>query len=244
MHIAVFGATSEIAAACLHLWAARGDSLHLFSRNLEKQAVLAGELRNRWQAEVREDHFDAEDKATLPVAAKLLEQAGVKADIILLAFGYLGENEQTLHDPTEATRVTQVNYTATVDLLTSLLPLLEQERGGKLAVISSVAGERGRSGLVVYGAAKAGVTAYLAGLRGWLFSFGIRVTIIKPGIIRTAMTAHLPASPLISTPEKIAPAIVRAIDRGKHQLFVPGFWRLIMWLVRIMPEAVIKRISR
>ena len=124
------------------------------------------------------------------------------------------------------------------------MPAMEEQRGAKIAVISSVAGERGRAGLVVYGAAKAGVTAYLEGLRGWLYRFGVGVTIIKPGIIRTAMTDHLPASRLISSPEKIAPAIVRAIDRRQNKIYVPRFWWLIMLIVRLLPEWAMKRISK
>jgi decaprenylphospho-beta-D-erythro-pentofuranosid-2-ulose 2-reductase len=248
MRIAVFGATSDIAAACLHLWAARGDSLQLFSRSGNKQALLAAELRERWHAQVSEDLFDADDPDSIQAAAAILKErlqgsdGGI--DMLLIAFGYLGRNKESLHNPEEASRVTRVNYSATIDLLTVLTPVLEEQRGGQIAVISSVAGERGRAGLVVYGAAKAGVTTYLDGLRGWLYRYGVGVTIIKPGIIRTAMTDHLPDSPLISSPEKIAPAIVRAIDRRRHQVYVPRFWWLIMAIVRLLPEWVMKRISK
>jgi len=248
MRIAVFGATSDIAAACLRLWAARGDNLQLFSRNEEKQVLLADELRQNWQAQVSEDLFDADDPDSIRTAASILKERLQKndggLDLLIIAFGYLGKNKESLHTAVEASRITNVNYTATVDLLTALMPVLEEQRGAQIAVISSVAGERGRSGLVVYGAAKAGVTAYLTGLRGWLYRYGVGVTIIKPGIIRTAMTDHLPASRLISSPEKIAPAIVRAIDRKQNNVYVPRFWWWIMLIVRLLPEWMMKRIER
>jgi decaprenylphospho-beta-D-erythro-pentofuranosid-2-ulose 2-reductase len=248
MRIAVYGATSDIAVACMKIWAARGDSLQLFSRNGEKQAIVAAELRQRWQAEVSEDLFDADDFESIHGAAATLKERLQKKeggiDLLFIAFGYLGENAKSLHVAAEASLITGVNYTATVDLLTALMPVLEEQRGAQIAVISSVAGERGRAGLVVYGAAKAGVTAYLEGLRGWLYRYGVGVTIIKPGIIRTAMTDHLPASRLISSPEKIAPAIVRAIDRKQNKIYVPRFWWLIMLIVRLLPEWAMKRISK
>ncbi len=248
MRIAVFGATSDIAAACLRLWAARGDSLQLFSRNAGKQAQLATELRERWQCEISEYLFDADQPDSILAAAAILKErlqgdAGT-VDLIFIAFGYLGNNEESLHNAAEASRITRVNYSATVDLLTALTPILEEQQSGQVVVISSVAGERGRGGLAVYGAAKAGVTAYCEGLRGWLYRFGVGVTIIKPGIIRTAMTDHLPASRLISSPQTIAPAIVRAIDRRKHKAYVPRFWWLIMAIVRMLPEWIMKRIDR
>ncbi len=244
MKIVVFGATSGIAAACIRLWAARGDRLHLFARNLEQLDRLATELRDRWRAEVRLDGFDACDSDSLSRAAGLLEQESEKPDLILLAFGELGRNREVLYDPAAALRITQVNYTATAELLLRLLPLLERGDCRRLAVISSVAGDRGRAGLAVYGAAKAAVTSLTDGLRGWLHPRGVRVTVIKPGPIRTAMTAHLPPSALLSTPERIAPVIVRAVDRSRNQVYVPGYWRLVMALVRWLPEGIMKRIRR
>ncbi|MBL7033843.1 MAG: SDR family NAD(P)-dependent oxidoreductase, partial [Candidatus Delongbacteria bacterium] len=143
MKIVVFGATSDIAAACLELWAARGDSLHLCSRDLEQQALLATRLRERWGVEVLEDSFDAGDATALTAIVERIEAGGGEIDLVLLAFGLLGKNREALHDPVLAGQIIQVNFTATVHLLTALLPLLERQHRSRIAVISSVAGERG-----------------------------------------------------------------------------------------------------
>lgn len=136
-----------------------------------------------------------------------------------------------------------VNFVSAASLLSHLANLMEKRRGGTIAVISSVAGDRGRQSNYVYGAAKAGLSAFASGLRNRLQKSGVSVVTIKPGFVDTPMTAHVKKGPLFATPEAVARGIVKAIDRRKDVVYVPGFWRPIMWLIRSIPERIFKRLS-
>jgi decaprenylphospho-beta-D-erythro-pentofuranosid-2-ulose 2-reductase len=120
---------------------------------------------------------------------------------------------------------------------------MAQRRAGTIAVISSVAGDRGRGSNYVYGSAKALVTAFLSGLRQRLVKCGVTVVTIKPGFVDSPMTAAFAKGPLWARPERIAAGIVRAIDRHSGTVYLPGFWRPIMWVIRTIPERVFLRLS-
>ncbi|WP_250523076.1 MULTISPECIES: SDR family NAD(P)-dependent oxidoreductase, partial [unclassified Caballeronia] len=129
-------------------------------------------------------------------------------------------------------------------LITPIANRLEAQRHGTLAVISSVAGDRGRPSNYLYGSAKAALQAFLEGLRARLFKVGVHVVDIKPGFVATPMTAGLPLpGPLVATPEKVAKDIVRGIDRKKDVLYTPWFWWGIMLIIRNVPRFVFKRAS-
>jgi short-subunit dehydrogenase len=120
---------------------------------------------------------------------------------------------------------------------------MEQRRQGNITVISSVAGDRGRGSNYNYGAAKAGLSAYLQGLRNRLAASGVSVTTIKPGFVDTPMTAHLKKSPLFASPEYVGQRLVRAADRGEAVVYTPWYWRLIMGIIIHIPECIFKRLS-
>jgi decaprenylphospho-beta-D-erythro-pentofuranosid-2-ulose 2-reductase len=119
---------------------------------------------------------------------------------------------------------------------------MEQQRSGTLAIISSVAGERGRQSNYVYGSAKAALTAFTSGLRNRLFPSGVRVVTVKPGFVDTPMTAAVPKNGLFVKPDVVARRILRAIEKGTPVVFVPGKWRLIMWIIRSIPERIFMRL--
>jgi short-subunit dehydrogenase len=136
------------------------------------------------------------------------------------------------------------NALSTIALLTRLASLFEAQHSGTIAVISSVAGDRGRASNYVYGAAKAAVTTFCEGLRARLFKSGVHVLTIKPGFVDTPMTAGLALpKPLVATPEEVGKDIVRAVAQGKDLLYTPWFWSAIMLVVRSLPRFVIKRVS-
>jgi short-subunit dehydrogenase len=114
--------------------------------------------------------------------------------------------------------------------------------GGTLCVFSSVAGERGRKPVVLYGAAKAGLSRYLEGLDHRYRAQGLRTVCVKPGFVRTSMTDGLPAPPFAGEPEQVAPAVLRAIERGQPVVYVPGVWRWVMAAIRLLPRAVMRRV--
>src|SRR5690606_24268245 len=164
-------------------------------------------------------------------------------DVVLVAHGTLTDQERAQKDVGYALQEVSVNGVSVLSLLTALAPVLEAQGHGTLAVISSVAGDRGRQSNYVYGSAKAMVTAFLPGLRQRLAKQGVNVLTIKPGFVSTPMTAHLPQGPLWGKPEAVARDISRAIDRGRGQIYTPGFWRLIMFIITHIPEFVFVKLK-
>jgi short-subunit dehydrogenase len=217
--ILVLGATSAIAQAAARVWAARGEELTLVARSPEKLQAVADDLRARG-GKVETIVHDLNDRAFVPPPA----------DVVLLAHGVLGGPE-TL----------DTNLAGPIALLEKLADLLLP--GACIAALSSVSGDRGRAKNPIYAASKAGLDAYLSALRQRLFRKGIRVVTLKPGFVDTPMTAQMPKTPLFAQPATIGRGIVRAIDRRADVVYLPWWWRFIMLVVRIMPEALFKRMS-
>ena len=161
---------------------------------------------------------------------------------VVLCIGYLGDKQQAETDLGEARRLLDSNFTGCVLALEVLARHFMRQRAGFICAISSVAGDRGRQSNYLYCGAKAGLTAYLEGLRNRLFHHQVRVITVKPGFVDTPMTYGRPGLFLVARPERVAKSIFRAIQRGKDVVYVPWFWRPIMLLVRIIPEQVFKRL--
>jgi decaprenylphospho-beta-D-erythro-pentofuranosid-2-ulose 2-reductase len=241
--ILVLGATSGIAEAVCRLWAARGDSLFLVARNEGKLAAVAADMRTRGAAYVDTAVADLDDTS---IHAELLAHAInslAGLDIAFLALGILGEQPKAEHSYLDAAQILHTNLLAPVSLLTWLGNYCAQRHSGTLAVLSSVAGERGRKSNYVYGSSKAGLTVFVDGLRNRIDREGVRVMTIKPGPIKTAMTAAMKGSEKFADVEVVAVALVKAIDRGKDIVYVPGIWRLIMAVIRSIPERIFKKLN-
>lgn len=242
--IVVFGATSAIAQACARIWAGRHDALFLVGRNAERLEAVAGDLEVRGAPKVE---FLAHDLADLEAHERLVGRADEALggiDVALVAHGVLGDQMLLREDISLAVESIHVNFVSAASLLSHLANLMEKRKGGTIAVISSVAGDRGRQSNYVYGAAKAGLSAFASGLRNRLQKSGVSVVTIKPGFVDTPMTAHISKKgPLFAHPDAVGRAIVRAIDRRKDVVYVPGFWRPIMWVIRSIPERIFKRLS-
>jgi short-subunit dehydrogenase len=186
------------------------------------------------------------DLARCDEHAALLDRAQASLgglDVALIALGTLGDQKESERDWVVAERELSTNFLSAASLLTLLGNRFEAQRGGTLAVISSVAGDRGRQSNYVYGSAKAALSTFTAGLRNRLFKSGVHVLTIKPGFVDTPMTAHLPKNALFVGPDKIARGIVRAIDRRRDVVYLPWFWRWILLIIRSVPEFVFKRLS-
>jgi short-subunit dehydrogenase len=238
--VLVLGATSGIAEACIRLWAQRGDHLFLVGRNAERLAAVAADAGVRGAASIGTAVVDLDDTAR---HAEMLAQAvndPAGMDIALLALGVLGDQAEAEQDFAAAQRIVQTNFVSAVSLLTWLGNHCAQQHRGTLAVLSSVAGERGRKSNYVYGSAKAGLTAFTDGLRNRLDRQGVRVMTIKPGPIKTAMTEGMKGSAKFADVDAVAATLVKAIDRGDDIVYVPGIWRVIMAVVRAIPERVFK----
>ncbi len=242
--VAVFGATSAIAMATQRLLVEKGSTqFFLVGRNAERLETVAADLRARGAIQVDTAAIDLDD---LPAHPALVQQAIQELgglDLALLAHGVLGSQPEAAasYPATEAVFVT--NVLSPISLLTALANSFERQRAGTLAVISSVAGDRGRQSNYVYGASKAALTAFLSGLRNRLHRHGVHVVTIKPGFVTTPMTAGMKLGPLAATPEKIAQGIVAAIQHRRDVVYLPWFWRPLMFVIRVIPESVFKKMN-
>ena len=243
-NIFIVGATSAIAIACAREWAVKGARFFLVARNQERMEQVAADLTARGAASVAAHRLDID---RLDDHAAMLADCAAhmdSIDIVLVASGTLPDQAACQRDPAVAVREFHTNALSLIALLTPIANRLEAQRHGTLAVISSVAGDRGRPSNYLYGSAKAALQAFLEGLRARLFKVGVHVVDIKPGFVATPMTAGLPLpGPLVATPEKVAKDIVRGIERKKDVLYTPWFWWGIMLIIRNVPRFVFKRAS-
>lgn len=242
--VLIIGATSAIAMACARLWAEQGSEFFLVARNDEKLEQTAADLRARGAKAVTLHSMDAIDIAAHPAMLEHCMSALRQVDIALIAHGTLPDQKACEQDVGLALRELANNGTSVIALLTLLARHFEVQRCGTLAVISSVAGDRGRPSNYLYGTAKAAVSTFCDGLRARLFKVGVHVMTIKPGFVDTPMTRGLPLPPaLVAKPEQVARSIVKGVERRAATLYTPGFWALIMLIIRCIPHPIFKRLS-
>lgn len=242
--ILVIGATSAIAGECARLWAAQHASLFLVGRDIEKLEALASDLSLRGASAT---HWWLMDASDVPAHALMMEtalQAFGGFDVALIAYGTLPNQATCEKDAALTLREFMNNGTSVIALLTILANHFEHQRSGAIAVITSVAGDRGRPSNYVYGSAKAAISTYCEGLRTRLFKAGVSLTDIRPGFVATPMTQGLPLpAALVAQPKAVGRQIVRGIERGVDVLYTPTFWSPLMALVRIIPRRVFKRMT-
>lgn len=233
--VLILGATSAIAAEVAQIHAQRGDRLHLVARNPEKLAAVSAKCAGATISSSTADFGDlqANERVILDAIAAL---GGV--DIALIAHGDLGDQLASEQNFDEAEAIVRTNFTSVVSLLVPLANYMEAEKKGTLGVITSVAGDRGRPRNYTYGAAKGALNVYLQGLRTRLYTKGVKVTTIKLGPVDTPMTRNHEKNILFGKPAAVAKDIVRAMDDGVPEAYVPSIWRVIMPIVRNMPEAI------
>jgi decaprenylphospho-beta-D-erythro-pentofuranosid-2-ulose 2-reductase len=245
MSVAVLalGATSAIAEATLRLLAARGARFFLVARNPDKLGAVAADLRTRGAAGVATYVMDLDDTSAHPaMLAAAAENLGT-IQLALLAHGVLGDQPQAEASYPAAEAILGTNFLAPVSMITWLANYFEASHQGTLAVISSVAGDRGRKSNYVYGASKGALNVFLDGVRNRIDRSGVQVLTIKPGFVATPMTAHLPPNALFAPPSAVARGIVRAIEKRKDVVYVPAFWALIMLIIRAVPGRVFKKLN-
>jgi short-subunit dehydrogenase len=240
----ILGATSPIARAVADELGSRGFDLVLAGRAMEEIEALAADLRIRHGVVVVGRELDA---LSFDSHERFFEgcraTSGDTLYGVVLCLGYLGDQRVAEEDFREAKRILDTNFGAAVSLLNLAARQLEAKGGGFICALSSVAGDRGRQSNYIYGASKAGLTVYLQGLRNRLSRAGVRVVTIKPGFIDTRMTFGRPGVFLAASPESAGHSIVEAILGGKDVAYVPSFWRLLMAVIRVIPEKVFKRMQ-
>lgn len=242
--VLIIGATSAIATACARLWAEQGSEFFLVARNTEKLQQTAADLQARGAKAVTLYCMDATDLSAHPAMLENCLSAMRQVDVALIAHGTLPDQKACERDVTVAVQEFANNGTSVIALLTLLANQFETQRCGTLAVISSVAGDRGRPSNYLYGTAKAAVSTFCEGLRARLFKVGVHVITIKPGFVDTPMTQGLPLpAALVAKPELVAQRIVAGIERKASTLYAPSFWALIMLIIRSIPQPVFKRLN-
>ncbi|HTC53613.1 MAG TPA: SDR family oxidoreductase [Steroidobacteraceae bacterium] len=241
--VLIVGAGSAIAQAAGRIFAARGDALCLAGRNRPALEAIAADLRVRGAKLV---HVETLDLNAIQAHGPLLsnsEQALGGLDTVLIAHGTLSDQPACEHSVDLTIRELTTNGVSVVALLTLIANRFERQRSGAIAVISSVAGDRGRRSNYVYGSAKALVTAFLSGLRQRLRKSAVAVITIKPGFVDTPMTAAFPKGLLWASPQHVARGIVKAIDRSATVAYLPSFWGPVMLMIRAIPEAIFQRLN-
>lgn len=241
--ILIIGATSAIAQETARNFARDGDALFLVARDPAKLEAVVRDLRTRGAARVESFAMDANDFAqhgfVIHEAVEILEGL----DIALIAHGTLPDQKACERDFAEAEKELKTNFLSTVSLLTVLANHLEEKKSGTIAVITSVAGVRGRPSNYVYGAAKGATSIFLSGLRARLVRSGVSVLDVKPGFVDTPMTAAFKKNLLFASPESVGRGIYKAILKKKDVVYLPWFWRWIMMVARMLPETVFKRLT-
>ncbi len=241
--VLVLGATSAIAQATVRLLAARGAALYLVGRNAQNLAAVAQDAATRGASKVESQALDLDATEAHEALVERAAQALGGLDGVLLAHGVLGDQRACEGSYAETEKVLRTNFLSAVSLLTVVANRFEAQKAGTVVVISSVAGDRGRQSNYVYGASKGALSVFLQGLRNRLARSGVAVVTVKPGFVDTPMTAHVPKNALFASADTVARGIVRAADRGADEVYLPGFWALIMLIIRTIPEGVFKRLK-
>jgi decaprenylphospho-beta-D-erythro-pentofuranosid-2-ulose 2-reductase len=239
--ILIVGATSAIAEAMARLCAGEGARLVLAARNQTRCEQIAADLRTRGAAEVRMLGFDAREPDRLEPLIDAAWSAFDGLDVALIAHGTLPDQAACQQSVGLTFEALQTNALSVIGLLVPLANRMADAGHGHIAVIGSVAGDRGRQSNYVYGAAKGCLAVFLEGLAHRLYPLGVRVLTVKPGFVDTPMTAAFDKGPLWAQPDDVARAILRAIRRGATELYTPWFWRWIMLLIRLLPRWVFFR---
>jgi short-subunit dehydrogenase len=238
--VAIFGATSAIAGEVARVYARRGARLYLLGRDAAKLARLREALGAAVVGAASAD-FTETDRAAARVSEARAALGG-ELDVALIAHGYLGDQLASEADIDEARLTFDTNFTSVVALVIPLANHFEDRGAGHLAVIGSVAGDRGRPRNYTYGAAKGALAIYLQGVRARLAGRGVGVHLLKLGPVDTPMTVDHHKNLLFAQPPGVATAIVAAIDRGRAEAYVPWFWRYIMAIVRNVPDWLFRRV--
>lgn len=240
----VLGATSAIAREFARAAAEGGADVLLAARDLSDATDTAADIAIRTGRRCAAVRFDATD---IDAHAGLVERAkAFAADTTLnvfLAFGSMPEQAAIDADPSLIAPTIATNFTAAVEILHRLAPVLEVQKAGAVVALGSVAGDRGRLKNYVYGSAKAGLHAYLQGLRARLVRSGVHVVTLKPGFVDTAMTWGLPGMFLVASPRAIADAALAAVAKKRDIVYAPLFWWGIMTIIRHIPERIFKKLN-
>ncbi|MBM41318.1 MAG: short-chain dehydrogenase [Acidobacteria bacterium] len=242
MKALLIGATRGMGRSLARLMVERGDQLFLLGRDESALEVTAADLTARGASgSVGTAFCDLESRSGFEAALDAAWAGLEGVDTVVVTAGLFGTQESLEADAVLRQRVLSVDFANTVEFCEQVRMRLLADGGGTLCVFSSVAGDRARKKVVLYGAAKAGLSSYLEGVDLRYREAGLRTVLIKPGFVRTSMTAALDEPPFAVGPDEAARGALRAIDRGASVAYVPPVWRLVMLIIRSLPTWVLRR---
>lgn len=234
--ILILGANSDVAKACVPLFASKNYIQILAGHRIDELEDLAKKYNN-----ISTIFFDALSSQS---HEEFYNQIDSKPDVVLVCFGFLGNNEIALNNLDMSQKIIDVNFTGAVSSLQPIIQDFSRRKKGVIIGITSVAGDRGRASNVVYGAAKAGFDTYLSGIRNYLSKFNVRVVTIRPGFINTKMIDGLTTPDMLTAqPKEVAKTISKAINNNRNIIYVKPIWRLIMMIIKLIPERIFKKLS-
>jgi short-subunit dehydrogenase len=241
----ILGATKGIGRAVTRALAERGDSLFLLGRDVEdlERSARDAEQRSGGKLKVGSARCDLEDTSSFASALAAADAALSGFDTVIVTAALFATQDKLESDIAFTERLLKVNFAHTVVFCEHARKILLSRGGGNLCVVSSVAGERGRKPVVLYGASKAGLSAYLEGLDHKFKSQGLNTICVKPGFVKTSMTEGLKPPPFAGEPEQVARDIVHAIESKKPVLYTPRMWALVMLVIRWLPRFVMRKIG-
>jgi len=243
MKILVVGASSEIAEHVARLYAHEQDELFLLGRELPKLERIALDLRVRGAKLVEYGALDISDISSHQRVIEQAARALGRLDLVLIAVGQLPDQDECQYSPSSLAQSINVNFTSVAAFLNSMCLYLHSNGGGKVATITSVAGDIGRKSNYIYGAAKGGLSIFIQGLQHTYASTPVIVQNLKPGMVDTKMTTHLPKSILFSNVDKVAQDIVNALRHNRRVTYVPHYWRLVVIFLRMIPRPIFEKLN-
>lgn len=243
MKTMIIGATSAIAHATARLWASEENALYLVARDPDKLEAIAQDLETRGAGQLETRVMDMLEQQQHQALVEDAVQRLGGLDRVLIAHGTLPDQKACEASVDQTRRELEINCLSTISMVTRMASHFESQGTGTIAVITSVAGDRGRQSNYVYGTAKGALSLFLQGLRNRFYRSNVQVLTIKPGFVDTPMTAAFAKGLLWAQPERVAADIDKAIRKGKDVIYTPFFWRYIMWIIKAIPESLFKRLS-
>jgi decaprenylphospho-beta-D-erythro-pentofuranosid-2-ulose 2-reductase len=242
MKILIIGATSAIAEATARLWAAAGHQFYLVARDEGRLQTISSDLKIRGACKIDSHPLDVNELNQHEIIIDKAFDTLKIIDVVLIAHGTLGNQKSCEEDFEVALQELHTNAISTLSLLTYIANHMERQKQGAIAVISSVAGDRGRQSNYIYGTAKGAVSIFLQGLRQRLYKSGVHVMTIKPGFVDTPMTSAFKKGLLWAKPGIIAQCIDNGIRRKRNVIYTPWYWWIIMAIIKMIPEFIMKKI--
>jgi len=240
---AIVGGTRGMGRALARLLAARGDAVVLLGRDAHELATSARDLTARGaQGAVATGRLDLAEPAGFAAALDAADAAAGGLDALVVTAGDFAVQDDLERDPERLRHLLEVNFTATATLCQLAAERFAARCGGTICAFSSVAGDRARRSNYLYGASKAGLSAFLEGLGLAYRDRHVRVVCVRPGFVKTAMTAGLPVPPFAGEPDAVAQIVLRGLDRGTPVVYAPPVWRFVMLAIRLLPRAVMRRV--